>query len=344
MSPFENIRNHPRYLQLRRYLPAIFFLSGFIWDAIFLGTELSQKDLVVLVLYTTLSAVILLLLGREVKFRFSEYLILALQFFLGGIFNALVIFYFISSASLATLAVVAILMALLIGNEILHRKYERVTLSWTMFGVAVVMLLNFLLPNIFRSISSFWFYASSIAALALVALLRLAARQERATILPTVVAVCLLMVLHVLHLIPPVPLAQKKMLICHDLVRTTHGYRANVEQRFIPASWVFEQKVSQRGGEKIFCFTSVFVPPGITTRITHQWLHLEEQSGDWIVTTSLTFPIRSGRREGYRGYSYKRNLQPGRWKVIAKSETGQTIGEIRFRVVNEPAKTKTVRL
>jgi hypothetical protein len=300
-----------RMRRFSRFLPALFFVGGFAWDAFFLGTRFNELDLVILVLYTIAAAVILLLLAREVRFRFSEHLGLALQFFLGGIYNALVIFYFISSANLGAFAVVVLLCALLVSNEILHKRYDRVTLSWTMFGVALTMLLNFVLPTLFHSIHPFWFYASSLAALAVVVLLRLAARQERASIVPTLIAVGLFMLLYAARLIPPVPLAQKKMLICHDLHRTARGYEAAVEQRVIPASWAFEQKIRQRPGEKIYCFTSVYVPRGIEPRITHRWLYFDSRRKEWIATTQLSVTIRSGRTEGYRGYSWKRNLSPG---------------------------------
>lgn len=334
-------RQPTRFEKLKRYLPAIFFIGGFAWDAFFLGTRMTTLDLVLLVVYISAAALILHLLGREKPIRFAKWLVPILQFFLGGVFNALVIFYFISSANLGAFLVVALLTVLLVGNEFLHRKYDRLTLSWTMFAIALTMLLNFVLPTLFRSISVFWFYTSSLLALFAVVLLRRAAHQERASVLPSFGAVALLIILFALKLIPPVPLAQKKMLIAHSVTRTAKGYSAEVDRKLLPQ--LFTQTIHRASGERLYCFTSIYVPPGIETRITHRWDHYDESRGEWINTSNVTFPVRSGRKEGYRGYSFKRNVTSGLWRVEAESESGQTIGVVKFRVKDGAAKTKKVR-
>ena len=344
MIDVARLKENEKLQKLRRWFPAIFFITGFVWDAWVLGTKLTTFDLILLLVYFSLSTAILVILGREIRFRFSEYLNHALQFFLGGIYNALVIFYFISSANLGTFLVVALLTTLLVGNEFLRKRYHRVTLSWTMYCIAAVMLFNFLLPTIFRSLSMFWFYASTLLALALVTALRLVSKQEKASMTPTFIAAGLLLALFTFHLIPPVPLSQKKMLICHDLQRRGTRFEARVDRRFNPFTWFGQQTVTQATGEKIYCFTSIFVPPGIETEVTHEWSYYDPNAKEWEARTRLTFPIHSGRKEGYRGYSYKRNLTPGEWKVVALSENGLVIGETKFRVVAGVAKTRPVKL
>jgi hypothetical protein len=61
----------------------------------------------------------------------------------------------------------------------------------------------------------------------------------------------------------------------------------------------------------------------------------------------VSFPIRGGRKNGYRGYSFKANIPPGEWKVVVESDRGAVIGSIRFRVEETPAgpvRTRKVRL
>ena len=76
----------------RRWAPALAFLGGFVWDAVTLGRSIKSIDLVILLGYLIGAAVILVLIGRDVVFRGSQYLEMALQFLFGGIFSALFIF------------------------------------------------------------------------------------------------------------------------------------------------------------------------------------------------------------------------------------------------------------
>jgi len=98
-------------------------------------------------------------------------------------------------------------------------------------------------------------------------------------------------------------------------------------------------------GERVYCFTSVFIPNGIRTTIRHRWLLYDERRGKWTVTSVVPFTISGGRSGGYRGLTYKQNVEPGRWRVIAESESGAALGIIDFRVVKgTPTETKRVRL
>lgn len=86
----------------------------------------------------------------------------------------------------------------------------------------------------------------------------------------------------------------------------------------------------RRGGERVYCFTSVFVPTGIRTTLRHRWQY--RSTSGWREAGTVTFPIEGGRREGYRGYSFKQNVSAGLWRVIAESESGAAVGILYFRV------------
>ena len=349
----------------RRYAPAVFFIGGFAWDALTLGRSIKPLDLFLLAAYLAGAAVILVMLGRRVRSssgssellgvprdssseeprnseaprNWSRYLNNVLQFFFGGIFSALFIFYFLSSGGLGGYLFVVGLAALLIGNEFLGSRYSELTLSWTFFTLSACMFFNFALAHLFRSISTFWFYLGTLVAMVLVVTLRRVARHESASIKPSIVVAALLLLLHVFNLIPPVPLVKKQMLVAHDLRRERGGYTAYIE----PRGWRIWRTSSpvfhRRAGERVYCFTSVFVPNGIRTTIRHRWEH------EGTTMDVRAFPITGGRQGGYRGYTLKQNLIPGRWRVTAESESGATIGFVDFVVVaGEPKDLKKVRL
>jgi hypothetical protein len=344
--PGSSFRLHPSsFPRLQRYAPALFFIGGFVWDAITLGRSIKPIDLFILAAYLIGAAVILTLLGRGVVFRGSQYLGPLLQFFFGGIFSALFIFYFLSSGGLAGYVVAIGLAALLIGNEFLGSRYSELTLSWTLFTLCACMFFNFALAHLFRSISTFWFYLGTLIAALLVLVLRRASQHESASIKPSIGVAAVLLVLHAFNLIPPVPLVKKQMVIAHDVRHEGRGYVAHAESPgwriWRTSSPVFHR----RAGERVYCFTSVFVPNGIRTTIRHRWERYDERAGEWRTMDVRPFAIAGGRSGGYRGYTFKQNVIPGRWRVTAESESGATIAFLDFRIVDgEPVQMTTLRM
>ena len=288
---------------------------------------------------------VLFVRGIGIEWRFAHLLNLVLQFFLGGIFSALVIFYFLSSSNLPAFVVVLLLVSLLVANEFLERKYEALTLSWTMFAVCGVMLFNFAFPHLTRSVSRWWFYVSTTIAVVCVLLLRRLVRQERVTIIPAMIAVIVLVALRLLDLVPPVPLVQKKMLIAHNVKHGAGGFAVTVERQGMRRLNPFaEQLYHAAPGDRVYCFTSVFIPRGIESTLRHRWMY--RQNGEWKTSDVISFKIRGGRNEGYRAYTFKRSLHPGLWRVVTETEYGARLGITDFHIVQVERRVnvKTVRL
>jgi hypothetical protein len=135
------------------------------------------------------------------------------------------------------------------------------------------------------------------------------------------------------------------MLIAHDLRKSAGGYEGLVES----PGWRFWRSSSpvfhRAGGERVYCFTSVFVPNGIRTKVRHRWLLYDEDRGEWVTTSLIPFTIEGGRNTGYRGLTYKQNVVPGRWRIIAESESGAAVGITDLRIVSGKAsRMKKVRL
>ena len=331
------------YHRVRPWVPAVAFFGGFAWDALTLGQSIKSLDLWLLLGYLLAAAAILVIIGRGITFRYSQYLNSVLQFLFGGIFSALLIFYFLSSSDLPGYLVVLGLAALLIGNEFLESRYSELTLSWTFFTLSAMMFFNFALAHLFRSISTFWFYLGTLMALLFILVIRRVSRSESASITPSVAVAAAMLVLHALNVIPPVPLVKKEMLVAHEMHKRDGVYEAEIES----PEWRFWRTSSsvfhRRDGERVYCFTSVFVPVGIQTTIRHRWLFHDGK--EWRTTGVIPFRIEGGRESGYRGLTYKQNVSPGRWRVIAESESGAAIGIIDFRIVTgEAARMRKVRL
>lgn len=329
----------------RRYAPAAFFIGGFVWDAVTLGRTIRPVDLFVVLGYLTGAAAILVAIGRDVTFRGSHYLGDILQFFFGGVFSALFIFYFLSSSSLAGYVVVLLLAAVLVGNEFVGSRYSELTVSWAFFMLSAIMFFNFALAHLFRSISTFWFYVGTLVAVALVLALRTATTRGTGSIVPAIVVAAAMLFFHAINIIPPVPLVKKQMLIAHELEKRGNSYVARVESPEWRVWRTSARTFHRTGDERVYCFTSVFVPRGIRTTIRHRWQLFDESRDEWTTTGTPSFPITGGREGGFRGYTYKQNVVPGRWRVIAESESGAAIGIITFEIrPGTPQRLKSVAL
>ncbi len=344
--------------------PAIAFFGGFLWDAITLGKSITSVDLFILLGYLVVAAILLIVMGRrnpaqnnpfqpsgaikdlpgrgdqDFKQKIKAVLhwaqadgpAFALQFCFGSMFSALAIFYFLSSSYLPGFLLVIGLVLLLGLNEFLENHYHRFTLTWTLFGVCVILFLNFALPHLFRSLHPIWFFLSTALGVMLVYALKLLSPKAEGSLWPTYLMAVLLILLYTFNAIPPVPLVKKEMAICRGLEKKEYSYVAKIEK---PKSFFFwrrsESRVRQLPGEKIFCFTSVFLPQGIACNLYHRWLYKDPKSGAWVEVSRIGFPIRGGRKEGFRGFTFKRNLAPGAWSVRVETETGRVLGTTHFR-------------
>jgi hypothetical protein len=354
------------YARLRGAFPAIAFFGGFLWDAFTLGRSIQSFDLVTLFAYLLGAGILLLWLGRRegkphdeseaapalpeggvarlLHMAREEGPTMALQFFFGGIFSALAILYFLSSSYLPGFAVVGLLTALLCLNEFLEGHYKRrFTLTWTLFALCAILFLNFALPHLFHSVSPFWFYVSTALGLGLVYLIRKQSPRAEGSLWPSVALAAVLVGLFIVNAIPPVPLVKKNLVVCRELEKREGAYAGRMEN---PPLYVFwrrsESLVHQRPGEKIFCFTSVFIPTGIECTLYHRWMRKDPRTGSWMEYSRIGFPIRGGRKEGYRGFTYKRNLDAGRWQVRVETEEGRILGMTRFTVESVPEETPLV--
>jgi len=70
----------------------------------------------------------------------------------------------------------------------------------------------------------------------------------------------------------------------------------------------------------------------LSAPIVHLWEHYDVAQAKWISVSEISFFISGGRREGYRGFTLKNNVEEGSWRVDVATENGQILGRIRFDV------------
>jgi hypothetical protein len=338
--------------KIKHYLPTIAFFGGFLWDAMTIGRKVAYSDLWILLSYLIGAALILWWLGyhheklsaderfshvpllapseRNLKHRIP---FLALQFLYGGLFSALFILYFKSANHILALFLAATLGGLLVANEFIDDKYHRFTITWALFGLCAMLLFNFLLPFIVGSIAWPWFYLSTFAGAALAHYLRIKTPGCPGRASPVWVIAAFLALAYPLDIIPPVPLVKRDVQVGLYLEKSSGDYKIQLERN---PWWQFWQKMNNQihlpVGEKLYCISSVFAPRGLNTKLYHRWEYYSSKQG-WQTTSRIGFGLAGGRDNGFRGFTYKQNVQAGKWKVSVETENGRTVAIHQFKVV-----------
>lgn len=142
-------------------------------------------------------------------------------------------------------------------------------------------------------------------------------------------------VLYFMNVIPPIPLSLRDAGMYHDIVRADGAYTLVGEEESWSARLVPGQIIESALGDQVYAYTAIFAPIDFSTTIYHRRQVYDEVEHAWITRDRLSFTISGGRDAGYRGYSMKTSLTPGRWRVTVETARGQVLGRIPFRFVEK---------
>ena len=346
------------YTRYERRMSSLALLFGFVIDSI----TLQRIDLWFenLVLFTYLavagSGIIVVNLYDSGRLRWDfvdrviPWLPLLIQFAFGGLFSGYFIFYS-RSASLAGSWLFLILLAfLLIGNESFKKRYLRFGFQVAIFYVALFSFMIFYIPILVGSIGAWTFLLSGgVSLIGIIGFLYLIhkiipwrVRQGRWHLAGIIGGIYIaISIMYFANVIPPIPLSLKDAGIYHSVERTGSGnYLVTTEKllwyqfykKYMP---VFHQY----NGEPAYFYSAVFSPTDLNTKIVHKWQYFDEKQDRWIESFTLSYAIFGGRDGGYRGYSIKENIFPGRWRVDVATPRGQLLGRYNFVVESVPERT-----
>ena len=328
---------------------------GFSFDIFLAKSPGSVVDNILLVSYLFIAANIIILLNSPPVRRRRErgisepfIFLLILQFCFGGLASNMLVLYGKSGTFAADAFFVALLVALVFGNEFLRSRYAQLRFNIAVYYFLLLTYCIIAAPTwIFHSIGTMSFLLSGLISLVVItiflfilfaAVLRGAERQKQMHQIATMVAIIFVLFngLYFLNIIPPVPLSLKDIGIYHSVLKYSSGdYLALYE----PAPWYeFWQDTSPtftyEAGQSAYCFSSVYAPAKLDTPIYHVWEQYDPGSKSWESMARISFDIAGGRPQGYRGFSVFPLSSPGRWRCDVETSTGALIGRISFSAVS----------
>jgi len=335
-----------------RFLPAIFFVGGFSFDAVMLDRIDSPMALAQQALY-------LLLVLQILKFKTLQelnawqpsprlakiwhYHSEALNFFLGTLLNFYTLFYFVSS-SLATSAVfIIIVFGLLYVNEAPRFHERNLQIKYGLYAVAIFSFLFIMVTLTLQFVGYFPFLLAIAIGLFFFygVYLSFIKRQldpthlKKLIYIPTGTVAAVLVALYVLRILPPIPLSVQYIGIFHDVKKVPGEKETKLLLSYDRPKWKFwqhgDQSFAAAPGDKVYCFARIFAPRNFKDKVVFHWLK-ESAAGNWQDVDRISDEIHGGRDEGFRTFVYKTNFDPGEWRVQIETSDGHEMGRIHFTV------------
>ncbi len=340
-----------------RYISPLALIAGFVADNLIL---LRRVDLwtghLLLFSYIVLAASCIIVLNLITSGRLQAPWLLKVaplipvlaQFAFGGLFSGYLSLYSRSATFAVSWIFVLIVAGLLLGNERFVRLYMKFSFQISVFFTVLFSFLIFFLPVVFHRIGPYMFLISGITSLGLIALFLLLlyrltpeiVLQERTRVVRAIAVIFVAFnILYFTNAIPPLPLALKDAGIYHNVSRgSAESYNLLGE----PVPWYeaylrYNTRFHHTEGESVYAYSAIFAPSGLSAVILHEWQRYDMMVDQWMTTDTLRFPIIGGRDGGYRGYSIKTGITPGKWRVNVITQYGQLIGRISFMVIDVPA-------
>ena len=334
---------------------------GFTWDNLtFKRIDLWFENIILASYLSLILASIIFVNFREArrpKFQPGETGVVLvpylMQFAFGGIFSGFFVFYSRSAELSSSWLFLLFLLAILVGNEFFRSRYSRFTFQISIFYIALFSYAIFIIPVITGKIGAGIFIASGLVSITVLgiilllikALMPIHARQSWTTLLMAIPTIYITFnLLYFTNIIPPIPLSLKEIGVYHSVAKTGPGsYEVEYEP---PILKTFFRSPSNAfhlyEGNFPYVFASVFAPTKINTEIYHRWSYYDEEKDNWVDAQRVSYAISGGRDGGYRGYSFKQNIFPGKWRVDVETERGQIIGRIKFKVISVDSPPKTL--
>lgn len=341
-------------VQHKKYAPVAFFVGGFIWDSLTLGRIDSLYSN--FILFTYLGCLTLCIyifnMADDGKWEgtflepYQDYAPLAIQFFLGGLSSAYVIFFFQSVTLTKTMVFFAILVVLLFSNELLKHRISNKYLQFGAYYFVNFTFFIFILPIIFGAMNTFLFILSGFASLGctlyLIKYIYTNSPSTRKEVSLWKLSVLIIGIYafvntcYYFNLIPPVPLSLQDALVAYNIEKEDNTFKVSYER--VPLLNVFksyDDTFNYTDGDTVYVFTSIFAPSDLKKSVLHNWQWYNARNERWSTTDRISFEVTGGRKGGFRGYTYKANVWPGKWRVNVITDEGLVLGRIDFQIIKD---------
>lgn len=336
----------------KHHLLTVAFLGGFIVDNFTLNRVDQLFDNIILASYVVLAMLGLFFLyfgtsgnrGERFQAHTAKWAPLVIQFAFGGLMSGLLVFYSRSGSWWTSWPYLALMLAIILGNEFIRKRAQRLIFNLTVFFVGLFSYTVLIVPVALGKMGDVIFVASGATAVIIFILFarllyfvvpNFMSLNTRLIFFSVGMAYVGLNTLYFTNMIPPIPLSMKEMGIYHSVTKIpSGGYSLSYEKGAWYAFWHQSDNIFHYSqGNRVYCYASVFAPTRLKTDIIHRWEYYDGEKSEWQLHEKITFPIDGGRGEGYRGYSFIESVREGAWRCSVETPRGQVVGRSTFEIV-----------
>lgn len=327
----------------------LFFVGGFIFDIFMLS---APDDLLSILQQIVYLIFIASLIHYEILFRLLKwrpkgwilkiwpYRTLALHFVLGSLLSLYSLFYIKSASIFSSLIFLVVMLALLLANELSAVKKSNLGIKIALHAICVFSFLSVIYPIIFGFVGYFPFGCAAATTVAFYfgqyKLLGKKINDEkvlfRAVLAPVGCILLVFGIFYYLKWIPPVPLSTVDQGVYHLVEKRDGKYLLSYDKFEVN---FFNQKKNiflAQPTDKIYFFAQIYSPTRIADEVVVHWFQ-KDKNDNWISTDKVTMSIQGGRNDGFRGFAYKSNYTPGKWKIALETSGGLEISRLYFEVI-----------
>jgi len=339
------------YTRFEHRISSLFLVAGFIFDAFTLKRVDNLWENVWIGSYLIIIGFFIVLTHtKEVEGDDERgpsgahfWYVNILQFAFGGVFSAYLVLYFRSADIVVAWPFIALLALIFIANEFLKKHYVRLSFQISLFFLSIYWFAIFLVPVLLHKIGAVVFILSGVVSLIIIKLFvnvlfyftKDKFIQSRNLIVSLIAGVIVLVnFLYFTNLIPPIPLSLKDGGIYHMVQKTKDGnYMVTHEEKKWSDYFKFYTDIHYLSGTPVYAWSAIFSPKNLNLTILHEWQRYISDKDIWQTQRVIQLPVVGGRDGGFRTYSVRSDLNPGKWRVNIKTESGQIIGRLRFNIV-----------
>lgn len=346
-----------------RHISALAMLSGFVCDSLTYGRLDHAVTQTLLLIYIAVAAGTILILhylearrdlDAPITQKIRGLLPAVTQFAFGSLWSAFLVFYARSGVFATSWPFLILLLIIFVSNEMLRTYHSRLIFTAILLAFALLSYAIFMVPVFTHTIGESTFIGSGfVAALVYLCFLWLIGKLDperwhavREAVYGGAIAVfAAIYLLYFLNVLPPLPLAMEKAGVYTQIRREGQTYYATTE----PQSWETwlgaPNVLHVAEGQPVYAFSAIFAPIKLSTRVIHVWQRYDTEAGEWHMVLRRGYDIVGGRSRGYRGYTLKRNIAPGLWRVDVQTIDGRIIGRMKFEIVRgKAAGEKTIAI
>ena len=316
----------------------IMFALGFLFDIYTIRRIDNIYGIIQQGIYLIVLGVFLILEIRSFRGKRSlwQYHNMVVHFLFGALLSLYTIFYYTSASAITSFVYIILLGSLMLANEFGKIRSVGLPVRVILYAICTLSYFSFLFPIFFKRIGPLPFWCGVLSSLTLFILiwlfnLRGIKDVKKQVVFPAIALHLLFVIGYYTSLIPPVPMAVKKIGVFHKVEKLNGKYVGFHNRTFWDNLLPGTKEYLAREGDKVTVLLSIFSPAKFQDQIFLHWYYDDEKNG-WSREDTIPLSILGGRAGGFRGYGSKKFYKLGLYRVIVETSDGREVGRINVEI------------